>query len=92
MNQHLKWNFEEFQITFTYKKSKTQIWKYYLQELVLEPKKYDDNMVPKLHDDFKEEDAKKLWDHLLEVFVPESTRNENLAERQLILKCMILLY
>ena len=48
--------------------------------LVVEETK-DGSIVPRLHPDFEKTDAKRLWDHLLEVFVPQSTSHENLYER-----------
>ena len=88
----MKWNFAEFTIDYENRLSKTKVWKYYLDILLVEDEDRDGFIRPMLHKDFEKKDAKKLWDHLLEVFIPEFSTRDNLVKRQLILKCLILLY
>jgi hypothetical protein len=55
-----------------------KIYRHYLKLLVVEK---NDTEMPRLDESFDEKEAKNLWDHLLEVFVPESTNQENVEKR-----------
>ena len=78
-SQHLRWNIDDFKIDYACEWQEIKIWKYYLRRLVVDEN--DTTDLPHLHKDFDKRDAKKLWDHLIEVFIPESTNKENLERR-----------
>lgn len=85
--RNLKWNFEEFNVTYKSEKENIRVWKYYLKKLLKEDE--DTSMVkPSLTVDINKNQLVEFWDELKLKFMPSKDE----LERQYILKVMILIY